>query len=84
MDSDSSGRSRSSREQVPAYYTSMRYSANRRETVEALHWDQASSRSQAAKRATHSLARSTEAAQGLSGEVEKAANGPKGKRPGAC
>ena len=40
-------------EQAPAYYTSMRDSANRRETVEALHWDQGSSRSQAAKRGTH-------------------------------
>ena len=31
VDSGSSGRSRSSREQAPAYYTSMRHSANRRE-----------------------------------------------------
>ena len=40
VDSGSSGRSRNSREQAPAYYTSVRPSANRRETVEALHWDQ--------------------------------------------
>ena len=51
--SDSSGRARSLCEQAPAYYTSMRHSANRHETVEALHWDQGSLRSQAAKRATH-------------------------------
>ena len=68
MDSGSSGRLRSSREQVPAHYTSVRHSANRRETVEALHWDLASSPSQAAKRATHSLAQSTQAVQGLTGE----------------
>ena len=37
VDSGSSGRSKSSREQAPAYYASMRHSANRRETVEALH-----------------------------------------------
>ena len=36
--SDSSGRAKSSCEQAPAYYTGMRYSAYRRETVEALHW----------------------------------------------
>ena len=59
----------------PAYYSSVTPSANRRETVEALHWDQEPPRSQAAKRATHSRARS---------EVQKAADGPKGNQPGAC
>ena len=53
VDSGSSGRSRSSREQAPAYYTSMRQSANQRKTVEALHWNQGSSRSQAAGQPTH-------------------------------
>ena len=71
MDSGSSDRLRSSREQVSAHYTSVRHSANRRETVEALHWDLASSRSQAAKRVTYLLAQSTQAVQGLTGERKR-------------
>ena len=66
----------------PQPTTSMRPSANRRETVWALHWDQRSSRSQAARRATHSLARGTEAAQGLSGEVQKGSQWPNGQAAG--
>ena len=67
VDSGSAGRSRSSREQAAAYYTSVKQ-ANRRETVEALHWDQGSSLAHAAKRASQSLARSTEAVPGCASE----------------
>ena len=87
VDSGSAGRSRSSREQAPAYYTSVRQQANRRETVEALHWDQGSSRSQAAKRASQSLARSTEAVPGCASEQVRCKRqqvAHRGKRPGAC
>ena len=59
VDLGSAGRSKSSREQAPACYTGVRHPANRRETIVALHWDQGSSLSHAAKRATHSLTRST-------------------------
>ena len=41
-----------------------------------------SSRSHAAKRATHALTQSTEAVQGLTGEVQKAADGPQGHLAG--
>ena len=59
VDLGSAGRSRSSREQVPASCTRVRHQTNRRETVEALHWNQGSSQAHAAKRVSHSLTRST-------------------------
>ena len=62
---DLPGRARNSCEQVPAYYTSMRHSANRRETVWAMDWRQIPARARAARRATHSLAKGTEAARPL-------------------
>ena len=46
-------RARSSCEQAPAYYTSMRPSANQRETARAGRWHQTSSRAGAARQATH-------------------------------
>ena len=81
MDLGSAGRSRSSREQAPAYYTSVRHQANRRETGEALHWDQGSSLAHAAKRASHSLTRSTEVMPGRTREQVMA---HRGNWPGAC
>ena len=83
VDLSSAGWAQSSREQAPAYYTSARHQANRRETDVALRGDQGSTRSHAARRATHSLAQSTEAAPGLWSEVQQAANGPEDKQPGA-
>ena len=59
VDLGSAGRSRSSREQVPASCTRVRHQTNRRETVEVLHWNQGSSQAHAAKRVSHSLTRST-------------------------
>ena len=81
VDAGSAGRSRSSREQVPAYYTSVRHQVNQGETVETLHWDQGSSLAHAAKRASQSLARSTEAVPGRASE-QKAASGPQGQAAG--
>ena len=43
MASGSAGRSKSSREQAPAYYTSVRGKPAGRETVTGLQWDQGSS-----------------------------------------
>ena len=83
----SAGRSRSSREQAPAYYTSVRQPANRCETVEALHWDQGSSRSHAAKRATPSLTRRTETVPGRASEQVRCKRqqvAHRGKWPAAC
>ena len=79
----SAGWAKSSREQAPACYTSAGHQANRRETGVALRGDQGSTRSHAARRATRSLAQSTEAAPGLWSEVQKAAKGREGKQPRA-
>ena len=74
-------------EQAPAYYTSIRQSAKRRETVvelpcDALEPDRGSTLSKAAWRQTHSLARSTDPAQGLAGEVQRTAMGHRARGRG--
>ena len=90
VDLGSAGWAKSSREQAPAYYTSARQ-ANRRETDVALRGDQGShpltccktrnsltgtgTEHRSGGRATHTKARSTEAAQVLPGGLQSAANG---------